>query len=294
MNEILYHYSTGTGLLGMLKDYTKDDPNIKLWASHYMYMNDLQEYEIGKNLCADIIEKIEAELRISEEYRVKKLLTNPIYHGVLNNYMRTSNGQLICPYLISLSRAYDSLHMWNMYASNGNGIAIGFNRLKLLETNVHPKDCLYYEEGDINIINSIEPDIKELYLELDKEHPLSSIQESFNSGNYQPLFSRIHYIYTLICIYIGIRIKAKAYKLEDEARITPRKNEATKILFRERNGIIIPYIEYPIPFDCIENIIVGPTADFNRVRESILILLNTKGIEWDTNKIIKSNVPYRS
>ena len=30
-----------------------------------------------------------------------------------------------------------------------------------------------------------------------------------------------------------------------------------------------------------------------RVKESVLILLSSKGIEWDDNRILKSEVPYR-
>lgn len=294
MNELLYHYATGTGLLGMLKDYTNDTPNMKLRASHYMYMNDPIEYEIGERICTEMIDMIENELNIPQTYRVKKLVSTPDYRKVLNAYKRTSIGQSISPYLISLSRSCDSLHMWDMYASNGNGIAIAFNRLKLQESKVHLKDCIYYQEGDYNAITEIEHDIRELYKELHQESPLTTeIVAASNKGDNNLLYSRIHYIHTLICLFIGIRIKAKAYDLENEVRITPRKQEDTKILFRDRNGIIIPYIEYPIPFSCVENIIIGPTADFIRVRESILIFLNSKGIEWNADKIIRSKVPYK-
>lgn len=293
MNNLLYHYATGAGLLGMLKDYTKENPNIKLWASHYMYMNDPQEYKIGKKICTDIIDQIEAELDIPENCRIKPLVESADYRKALNEYLRTSNGQLICPYLVSLSRAYDSLHMWDMYASNGNGLALGFNRLKLLEAHILPKECCYCEEDGKDLISKIKPDIKELYLECNKEHPLQSIQEAVSEGEYTTLLSRVHYIHTIICGHMGVRIKDGAYALEKEERITPIKEKATKILFRDRKGIIIPYIEYPIPFNCVENIVVGPTADFDRVRESILIFLNSKGIEWDSDKIIKSKVPYR-
>lgn len=294
MNELLYHYATGAGLLGMLKDYTKNTPNMNLWASHYMYMNDPIEYEIGEKICIEIIDKIENELNTPEICRVKNLVNTPDYRKAINSYKRTFTGQALSPYLISLSKSCDSLHMWDMYASNGNGIAIAFDRLKLLESNVHLKDCIYYQKGDENVTAKIEHEIRKIYHELRQESPSTSeIIAATNKGDNNLLYSRIHYIYTLICLFIGIRVKAKAYDLENEVRITPRKQEDTKILFRDRKGIIIPYIEYPIPFSCVENIIIGPTADFIRVRESILIFLNSKGIEWDTDRIIKSSVPYR-
>lgn len=291
MNNLLYHYATGAGLLGMLKDYTKEKPDIKLWASHYMYMNDPQEYEIGKKICTDIIDQIESELGITENCRIKPSVESIEYRKALNEYLRTSDGQSICPYLISLSRAYDSLHMWDMYASNGNGLALGFNELKLLKAHILPKECLYCDEDDIELMSKIKSDIRQLYGELNKEHPLHPIQKAISKELYMPLYSRVHYIHTLICGHIGVRIKDGAYKLENEVRITIQ--DKSELKFRDRKGIIIPYIEYPIPFNCVENIVVGPTADFDRVRESISIFLNSKGIEWDSDKIIKSKVPYR-
>ena len=32
----LYHYTTGAGLIGMLKDYSAENPNLMMWATHYM------------------------------------------------------------------------------------------------------------------------------------------------------------------------------------------------------------------------------------------------------------------
>lgn len=297
MEKILYHYTTGSGLLGMIKDYSAKAPNIKLWASHYMYMNDPREYEIGKYICTEIINNIEDKLGIPEEFRVKPFVESPAYRIVLNDLLRTSDGQSICPYLISLSCAYDSLHMWDMYASNGNGVAIGFNRPKLFGANILTKDCHYcnpYCKEDIEqTISEIESSIKEIYLDIEKDYPLAAIQKAVDNGDKSQLHLRLHIIYTLACWHIGSRVKDRAFELEDEVRITPRIEGAAKIFFRDRNGIIIPYIEYPIPFNCVENIIVGPTADFNRVRESILILLDTKGIKWNEDKILRSNVPYR-
>lgn len=294
MDELLYHYSTGAGLLGMLKDYTKDEPYIKMWASHYMYMNDPQEYEIGKKICAEIIDKFETKANIPANLHLKAQVESPEYCEALENFSSTLDGQSICPYLISFSRANDSLHMWDMYACNGNGLAIGFNRSKLSKSKIYLKDChYYYEEDNTELINKLTSDIKELYDEYDKQYPLNLDQYPVNKEDLRLFYKRIHIIYTLICGHIGISIKAGAYKIEEEVRITLHSQDSTNIRFRDRKGIIIPYFEYPIPFDCVENIIVGPTADFNRIRRAILIYLNSKGIEWDTDKIIKSKVPYR-
>lgn len=295
----LYHYTDGSGLLGMLNNYSNENPNLTMWATHYMYMNDPSEYEFGKEIITSQIDIIESELGIPDEYRIKKFVEREDYRKELNKYCRTAEGQALCPYIISFSRSRDSLHMWDMYASKGNGLAIVFDELKFSESIIsreqkyqtNLKDCVYHDE-EVSELSHLKQNIKELYLELEKDRPLALAIDSAKDGKLSPLYSRVHYFYMLISGFLGIRIKDNAYNLENEVRISLNKLDY-KILFRTRNGIIIPYIEYPIHFSCVENIIVGPTADFNRVNESILILLNSKGIEWDSDRILKSKIPYR-
>lgn len=281
----LYHYTTGAGLLGMLKDYSADNPNLTMWATHYMYMNDPKEYIYGQEICLDIIDEIEEELGINEDDRIKKIVTSADFQKAFREVSRKNRVHI--PYLISLSRAKDSLHMWSMYATNGNGIAIRFNEEKLGKL-IYLKECIYYQDKqrDKVIYNRIKQDIRELYEKLnrDEEKGETKIQQAT-------------YISTLICYFIGIRIKHNSYKIEQEVRITPRVNNQAPIKEQERvrdkNGLIIPYIELKIPFDIVESIMVGPTADFNRVKESILLLLSNKEIFWDEDRITKSKVPYR-
>lgn len=300
MNPIsLYrlHYTTTSGLLGMFKDYTEEHPKIKLWATHYLYMNDSEEYTLGTQICTEIIEQIESELSIPKEYRVKNFVKSTPYISALGDFRRTSVGQSICPYIISFSKAYDSLHMWDMYASHGNGLALVFNYQKLLDAKLLTKDCFYCNPDCGNVISCISEKYKdailEIYKDVDKEFPIDVVKGAIEQGDKIPYYKRMHTIHTLVSGHIGIRIKNHAYNIEEEARITIRKNDDTELLFRDRKGCLLPYIEYPIPFDCVEKIIVGPTADFYRVRESILIFLDYKGVKtWNSNKILKSKVPY--
>ena len=292
------HYTTTSGLLGMFKDNTDEQAKIKLWATHYLYMNDPEEFKLGTKLCTEIIDQIESELCIPMELRVKNFVESTPYIEALSDYRRTSVGQTICPYIISFSKAYDSLHMWDMYASHGNGLALVFNYQKLLEAKLLAADCFYCNPVCDNVIsclsNKYKDAILEIYKDVDEEFPIDVVKGSIEHGDYGSYYNRIHTIHTLVSGHIGIRIKNHSYSIEDEARIIVRKNDDTKLLFRDRKGVLLPYIESPIPFDCVEHILVGPTADFYRVRESILIFLDHKGVKnWNKNKIIQSMVPYR-
>lgn len=277
----LFHYTTGAGLLGMMKKYTQDNPNLTMWATHYMFMNDPKEYINGESICLDIIDSIETEMGVEPQNRIKTLVSSDEYKEVKRSTMlKNHNMDINAPYIISLSLVNDSLHMWNMYAANGNGLTINFtsDRLGNLQ---QPYVCEYYHGNNPLKWNEFRKRIKDEYLILSQEN------SKFNE------LERAHIIYCIISAYFGPKIKDRAYELEHEVRLIPHKNNK-EVLFREKNGLIIPYIEASIPFDCVENITVGPTADFERVRESVLILLNSKGIHWDYDKIIKSQVPYRT
>lgn len=275
----IFHYTTGAGLLGMLKNYTQDNPNLTMWATHYMFMNDTKEYIYGESVCLDIIDSIETEMGVESQNRIKTLVSSNEYKKAKRSVMLTThNLDVNSPYIISLSMTNDSLHMWNMYAANGNGLTLNFSLDRLINV-IIPYTCVYYN-GNPSTCNDLIQRIIDEYQKLSKEN------SSFNK------FQRAHIIYSIISAYFGPKIKDKAYELEHEVRLIPHKNDK-KVLFREKEGLIIPYIEESIPFDCVENITVGPTADFERVRESVLILLNSKGIRWDYDKIIESQVPYR-
>lgn len=279
--ENLYHYTTGAGLLGMMKNYSKENKNLTMWATHYKYMNDPTEYEYGRSICLDIIDDIEKELHIEKGKRIKEVLKKnnfnrlPISKEIENKQKKF----IFSPYLISLSRAEDSLHMWNMYAKNGNGIAIIFNGEKLNNSCV-PKECIYYEKK--KHYNKLKEKINEHY----QQH-----MNTFQVSGVDPLIANAYGVALLISLLEGVFIKHFAYREEMETRI--HVSIAEDVLFRDKEGLIIPYVEQQIPFECVENIIVGPTADFDRVCESIWLLMNSKGIKWKEDKIIKSNVPYR-
>ena len=84
----LYHYTTGAGLLGMLKDYDAEkNPNLTIWATHYAYMNDPTEFEFGIEICLPLIKEIEEEDGVPEDEKIYPILNGtkelPKYWGIL-------------------------------------------------------------------------------------------------------------------------------------------------------------------------------------------------------------------
>lgn len=293
----LYHYTTGAGLLGMLKDYDAEkNPNLTMWATHYAYMNDPTEFEFGKDICLPLIKEIEEEEHVSESNRVSPILENHDFKQFNDIFRRVEAMYpqligLVNPYIISLSLSKDSLHMWNMYGQNGNGLALCmdsdiFNKKHLMAA------CLYIDkDSKEQRINYIKQRLKILYKRTSR-NLTDNLRATF-TDIYSPQYkvTRAFLLTTYILRGVASYIKNNAYLDEQEYRILARNSK--RLLFREKNGEIIPYIEYKLQFDSLSYIIVGPTRDFERTRNSILLLLGQKGIFWSPDKIIKSNVPYR-
>ena len=145
----LYHYTTGAGLLGMLKDYDAEkNPNLTIWATHYAYMNDPTEFEFGIEICLPLIKEIEEEDGVPEDEKIYPILNGtkelPKYWGILE-FKHWEYQGVLNPCMISFSQAKDSLHMWNMYGQNGNGLALCFDMdsMRRSKTNYLFDSCVY-------------------------------------------------------------------------------------------------------------------------------------------------------
>ena len=303
---IVYHYTTVSTLLGMLSECSTKNPYITMWATHASYLNDPTEYKYGKKVCLDTIKEIENELNIPECKRFSKIY----YNDDLNKSIELSDFlsstcpsmQGGIPYIISLSRSNDALPMWNTYTKKGNGIAIGFDEdslckgcwefgekkqdaLPMLEEKYEIRECIY--DSSHKDFISIRDSYKKEYLEL-----LNAISTSNEIiSNKVRAFAFLERFYKALAPYT----KNKAYEYEQEVRFLVK--DKGELYFRESNGTIIPYVKVKISLKCIKEIIIGPTMDADRTKDSLTMLLYRKGcidILSDPEKMIKTSiVPYR-
>ena len=284
---MIYHYTNASALLGMFKNCSKENPYITMWATHSLYLNDPTEYEYGKEVCLRLLKSVEEEYNIPQEERLSERLLDkdsgikPFLHLMdVGNSMDANSIGNGFPYIISLSKNVDTLPMWNTYAQRGNGVAIGFDEDKLKEQNKKwsNKPCYYEFEDKEN--SSVKTLILSIYNKIHQTNYQLKNMDSFRIMDF------IQHIYSEAAAYI----KYKAYKEEREVRC--KINIASNILFRESNGLIIPYVEVHIPFNCVKKIIIGPTNDSERMRKSLFMLVNSKGCKHGL-EIEESKIPYR-
>lgn len=289
---MLYHYTTAAGLLGMLK---RDDNNkvvLRMRATHSMYLNDPTEYQYGKMVCKRALMEVEEELGIKDNkfsdiiYDNDKEKSRDFLDFAFSAIpSKLENG---IPYIISLSKAKDNLSMWNTYAHNGNGIALGFNSRKLgYIDGIEVQDCYYDDITDNSFCKQYNELKEKLRIQYGKRNEFTKYEILDLI-----LDTHIHILHKSFAPFI----KHKGYNYEQEVRCVV-KGDNRNIEFRESNGLIIPYIEQDIDIRCLEKIVIGPVLDSERMLASLTILLSNYGV-LNAKKPIKnfieiSDIPYR-
>lgn len=301
-----YHYTDINGFLGIIK-------NQEFWVSHIKYMNDSAEYTDGKNICERLLSNLIDSINTDE----KELLLKA--KSVLNIDKSLGFSPLSSKDVFSLSftRDRDSLDMWRGYG-NRSGIAIGFDidacfslpGLCLVRKEQYDKDTKDKKSDEIfpqneralllhniiydnNLKETIISDVIDMGLEYYKTRNDKRSTLEFLSDL---LFAIFPYM------------KNEGFKNENECRFVDnisaisKSGEPLKIEYRERNGIILPFIKYKIvDLNCrpivnwpIKEIVVGPGLRQKDLAESIRYFLIKQGLEELSEKIVLSNIPYIS
>lgn len=285
--------------MGMLHDCTPENPYITLRATHSMYLNDTSEYKFGWEICKKALIDVEDELEIKEESRLsnKYFCKERLKDKETMDYVYSTIPHTIdwgMPYLISLSKNRDCLPMWNTYANGGQGIALGFNKSKLrLCRGFEIKDCCYAGitgtviYGDSEFNKRYER-IKEFWrLQYDNRMEIEDSNLSELISNTIPLALRDYILY----------IKHNAYSYEREVRCVVTRDRENKlndsIKYRSNNKLIIPYVERKIDIKLLEQIVIGPCADKERMKASMLMFLKDKIKDYDRIDIEDSDIPFR-
>lgn len=106
--EILYHYTSQDGLLGIVKTRT-------IWASKIQYLSDSQEFALALDLARVALnERQSAGSSSSESELIIRMIADIERKEMVN----------IC--VCSFSEEGDMLSQWRGYCSPGPGFALGF------------------------------------------------------------------------------------------------------------------------------------------------------------------------
>lgn len=275
--ELVFHYTTQEGLLGILSSGC-------LWATNLNYLNDMVELKYANKLAIDKLGEIRK--RLSERILIEieglfKILNPPISPLPINQLTETINKLRILKanmFAASFGVDGDLLSLWRGYCKPGNGFSIGFKRDELeriAERNgwlIGP--IVYSPMAQIECLNVLEVDaIYKCGKDADPKIFSDTYIEKF--------------------LKLGPFIKAKEFFEEGEWRIALRSDQG-KINYRIGKNKKIPYITISLLNESHENLVkvitIGPNSSKRLNAKQIMEICKSKGI---ITAVLNSQIPLR-
>jgi hypothetical protein len=275
--ESLFHYTTQTGLLGIIK-------NKEIWATHTQYLNDRREFLHALSLVKEEIAKM---LGDAKEVRTRELLTE-MEQGV---YGREAINICVC----SFSADKDSLPQWRGYGASSSGYAVGFNGSFLGEiahgNNFYLVRCIYDEASQRAIIRALLEEVLEENIERDRVRQDAFLPDGGNLCAYLNRFAPV--------------FKDSSFESEREWRLIspPLGCKFERFDFRAGHSMVVPYFRLPLFANDllfqVHEVVIGPTPHPDQSVLSVQSLLVSErlsggGVVTQKVPVIVSRIPYRN
>lgn len=269
-NPFVYHYTSIEALFAILEGYRQKKCFGLPFRAHCIYnVNDKREMELGYETVKKILPQYEAgqpnSKHLSDVYQKGEYEKKCIEQFS----EKPSDGQINMgnvPYTISFSCKRDFLPMWSMYGNDKKGACLKFDLCRLIEAN-HSQKCFVYYDGD-------EDNLIETYF-------LPLLYEFFISSRSNPMSieDKIEEL-SMLCESVSPFIKSGDWAYEQEFRFVYNKHyspipldldEIHEDIIREflihgyEKTRVIDYVTLPIPASALEEIIIGPSADYHVV-----------------------------
>jgi len=283
--EILYHYTSQTGLIGMLNTKT-------IWASKIHYLNDSKEFALALELASDELDRrIKAATSRGDRSRFE-LLRNTIY---------TIAGVNTC--VCCFSELDDDLSQWRGYGGGNAGFSVGFTRewfTRVKETlGLSLIRCIYDPKDQQRLIQH----------EIDEFLATNAEKEpdywDRNRGRRNPDRPRTYVAlrhagddFAARLALTAPRIKHQSFEDEKEWRLVAENVSAHELHHRPGRSMLIPYYKIPIgdddKFDSIREIVVGPTPHLDLSAASVKSLAIAAGLDRKGLEVKPTRIPFRN
>jgi len=278
---LLYHYTTPSGLLGILQ-------NQHIWATEASFLNDLYEIQYGLDITKEIIHK----------YMKKQDTYIQQFCELCLNYLEHMNSKEEEIYITSFCETSDLLSQWKGYTNFGEGYAVGLN----LEKMINSKES--EEFGHISI--------KKVIYDLKVQSKMVKSKIKFMIHQSQKLINDdlnnrdniMKASAKSLAYYLNAqskRFKSSAFSEEKEWRAIYINNDFAneqriKNRLRMVDSILTPYIELHLykknsqdnKMLPIKEIIIGPKVDGKKAGKSINLIY--KNLEVKLPKIKESKI----
>jgi Protein of unknown function (DUF2971) len=309
----IFHYTDARGLIGIVKSGG-------IFATDYRYLNDFTEGGEIKNLLLPILEQ--ETTRITARLVEEKLLSADFYkeHGEQSHRFHaegmyralTSTANNMSPVYVSSFCRHDQgteafehglLSQWRGY-SIGGGFAIEFDEQGI-------DNLAKQEAGKYAVVGFKTEDV--LYDRFERAFDVrdyeglagAMIVQIFQGRDISHIAGTMD-IDTTIVRFLSVApfLKNAGFREEREYRLMTsgirpshipngEKREQKEIKYRERNGLVVPYVELfstlggGLP---IKSIIVGPHSHQELQEEAVKMMLE---VEYPKVKVRRSQIPFR-
>lgn len=241
--EYLYHYTSIEALInGIIVKKPNKGEELCLRATHNRYMNDPTEFEKGIALLNNLLS-----------------ISNQLYGIDVKGAESALKSYKSDFYFVCFSEEPDNLPMWNMYGSQGHGVALKFEKFQQEQSNDWIIKCDY-------LINNVKSRFEEL--------------------NKISLDVALSYL-----VLMPFILKNPAYSYEKETRFVGSFKDV-ETHYRYRDGMAVPYKNVFIDKCILKSIVIGPAANQDEVEYSLRNFLDDNGLSHVV--IERSQIPYRS
>jgi hypothetical protein len=278
VQQILYHYTTQQGFLGIVNTGS-------MWASSIQHLNDTKEFHYASDLVQQVLNETTQDKKLIET--IWSNISSSIYGWDVFVTSFSADGG-------------NELSQWRAYGHSG-GFSIGFNVDALKAGIAHPSNA--------NIITGI---LDSGYVlekcsyneDLNKAEIKTIVERAIAKVPFGPFES-----FSLLADFLALapKLKHPAFFAEQEWRlIRVRQNpfsvekKPLDICYRPGKSFFVPYIKFALTDSSnpksllpISKVWVGPTPYPELSVWNVRNCLMTKGVRLDGLKVEKSAVPYR-
>lgn len=281
---ILYHYTTGDGLKGIIE-------NNELWATSAYFLNDSAEIMYGYGLLKEVLDDW-----VAKNQRPNDSMSLGVARHLSRSFGDLLEKRLIDPIYLSCFCEEDNLlSQWRAYGQSG-GYSLGFTVLPEIgfsgqrlkpEPNIYTAKWARVEYDRAKQAQNCRSILNPILAVLDNADTARAIAAVAD----HPLVGYETIFRTIVDILLEeiVSYKNEAFQVEKEWRIVVRRRELTKqgtddggrapvpVHFRTSRGMLVPYVKL-IPFDpasklpiaCIRS---GPTLDKTMAGMAVSMML---------------------
>jgi hypothetical protein len=274
-SPILYHYTSQAGLLGIVAKRV-------LWATNMAYLNDVSEYEYGRNVIRAALKKRQAGAPEKNQNFIEE--TKSVFESKARDF-----------FLTALTEAGDLLSQWRGYTEDGNGFCLGFDSKVLdLRSDFNGEWLLTRCEYRHSRQRELADQLIDQWLRKWEEAEAAPEKLGFWDSFLGPTFE-----FHVSAQVLALSFKDPSYSEEREWRLVAQRSDTSTVRFRAGKSMVTPYLDIDLrsskPEDAevmLRSVIVGPCPYPVLAVDSVRMLLEANGHK--EVEITNSAIPFRA